>query len=243
MSEKQSTKAVYSTKEKALLVSLVETFKDKLESKRTDGTTNAIKSETWNTIANQYNTHDVTIRTPGQLKKCWENVKYKTRKADTQVRHNMLLTGGGPPEKDTSDVVDDMVRAIVPTINYMVTNTWDSTGIVELDQIKDRDISSPSTSQVVFCEETENVVQTTAQSARLIKENISNTPNKIEDRDPKFSLKRKRLSVVDEEKELRLRKLRESIEQQTILHQLRMETVEAEKSYWMERKKLLTREN
>lgn len=48
----------------------------------------------------------------------------------------MLLTGGGPPEKDNSDILDDMVRAIVPTINYIITNTYDSTGIVESGNFK-----------------------------------------------------------------------------------------------------------
>lgn len=57
---------------------------------------------------------------------------FRSRKTDTQVRHNMRLTGGGPPEKDTSNVPDDMVRAIVPTINYTLTNPWDSTGILEV---------------------------------------------------------------------------------------------------------------
>lgn len=77
MNQKQGIKAVYSTKEKALLASLVETCKDKLESKKTDSTTNAVKNDTWKSIAEQYNTHDVTARNAGQLKKCWENMKYK----------------------------------------------------------------------------------------------------------------------------------------------------------------------
>lgn len=73
----RSTKVVYSIKEKALLASLVERFKNQLENKKTDGSSNSAKTESWATITEQYNPHDVVKRTTLQLKKCWENLKYK----------------------------------------------------------------------------------------------------------------------------------------------------------------------
>lgn len=72
-----STKVVYSIKEKTLLAAIVERFKDQLENKKTNRSSKAEKSERWAEITEQYNFYNVIKRTTAQLKKCWENMKYK----------------------------------------------------------------------------------------------------------------------------------------------------------------------
>lgn len=54
---------------------------------------------------------------------------YRTRKNDSAIYNKMLQTGGGPPEDIPADPIEEMVRSVVPAINYEIDNKWDSIAI------------------------------------------------------------------------------------------------------------------
>lgn len=45
---------------------------------------------------------------------------------DTEIKKQMMQTGGGPPPDDKNDPLNEMVHAIVPTIDLEIENDWDS---------------------------------------------------------------------------------------------------------------------
>lgn len=67
----------YSEREKVLLISLVEKFKDAIENKKTDGTNIQKKNLAWEQITEIFNSNDVCKRTEKQLRKLWDNLKQK----------------------------------------------------------------------------------------------------------------------------------------------------------------------
>lgn len=67
--------------ETAFLVELVSEFKDLIESRSTDGTTNRLKSETWSIIEDRFNVKELgTVRSAHQLKLKYVDIKRQLRK-------------------------------------------------------------------------------------------------------------------------------------------------------------------
>ncbi|KAF5303276.1 hypothetical protein FQA39_LY10015 [Lamprigera yunnana] len=108
----------YTEREKVLLASLVNKFSHIVENKSTDGTTWNRKKD-WQKIATYYNAQPETSAqtTDKQLKKFWDNLK-----------QNVLLTGGGPPNKIPKSDVMDMVDFVVPNLDAELV-PWDSNNI------------------------------------------------------------------------------------------------------------------
>lgn len=71
----------FSELEKSILLALVEKYKYVLECKKSDARTIALKQRTWQALAHEYNSQpSVSLRDFKQLKKCWENIKARTKK-------------------------------------------------------------------------------------------------------------------------------------------------------------------
>ncbi|XP_009080657.1 PREDICTED: myb/SANT-like DNA-binding domain-containing protein 3 isoform X3 [Acanthisitta chloris] len=71
----------FSEVEKSVLLALVEKYKYVLECKKSDARTIALKQRTWQALAHEYNSQpSVSLRDFKQLKKCWENIKARTKK-------------------------------------------------------------------------------------------------------------------------------------------------------------------
>ncbi|KAL1488299.1 hypothetical protein ABEB36_015248 [Hypothenemus hampei] len=117
----------YTEKEKILLISLSCQYK-MIENKRTDAATVQQKLTAWEKLSQEYNSQTHIIQGPRpspQLKKLWSNLKQ--RKANTELRHEKLLTGGESPAKEQNDPVMEAVNLAAPYMDIMLPCTWDST--------------------------------------------------------------------------------------------------------------------
>ncbi|XP_062464929.1 myb/SANT-like DNA-binding domain-containing protein 3 isoform X3 [Lathamus discolor] len=84
----------FSEVEKSVLLALVEKYKYVLECKKSDARTIALKQRTWQALAHEYNSQpSVSLRDFKQLKKCWENIKARTKKIMAHERREK-----SPPE-------------------------------------------------------------------------------------------------------------------------------------------------
>ncbi|KAK9679614.1 Myb/SANT-like DNA-binding domain [Popillia japonica] len=140
-----SRSAVYSDREKMLLASLVK----EVENKKTDGTTLTEKNKAWEEITISYNAQpEVNVkRNVVQLRKLWITISYNAQPevnvkrnvvqlrklwCNKALRHRMLATGGGPPEKKPQlDPVLEMVEDAAPYMDQSLICNWDSTALFE----------------------------------------------------------------------------------------------------------------
>lgn len=87
----------FSELEKSILLALVEKYKYVLECKKSDARTIALKQRTWQALAHEYNSQpSVSLRDFKQLKKCWENIKARTKKIMAHERRQKVKRSVSP---------------------------------------------------------------------------------------------------------------------------------------------------
>uniref|UniRef100_A0ACB8FTY3 Myb/SANT-like DNA-binding domain-containing protein 3 n=1 Tax=Sphaerodactylus townsendi TaxID=933632 RepID=A0ACB8FTY3_9SAUR len=87
----------FSEVEKSVLLALVEKYKYVLECKKSDARTIALKQRTWQALAHEYNSQpSVSLRDFKQLKKCWENIKARTKKIMSHDRRDKVKRSISP---------------------------------------------------------------------------------------------------------------------------------------------------
>lgn len=87
----------FSELEKSILLALVEKYKYVLECKKSDARTIALKQRTWQALAHEYNSQpNVSLRDFKQLKKCWENIKARTKKIMAHERREKVKRSVSP---------------------------------------------------------------------------------------------------------------------------------------------------
>lgn len=87
----------FSELEKSILLALVEKYKYVLECKKSDARTIALKQRTWQVLAHEYNSQpSVSLRDFKQLKKCWENIKARTKKIMAHERREKVKRSVSP---------------------------------------------------------------------------------------------------------------------------------------------------
>ncbi|KAM9575888.1 myb/SANT-like DNA-binding domain-containing protein 3 isoform 1-T6 [Guaruba guarouba] len=87
----------FSEVEKSVLLALVEKYKYVLECKKSDARTIALKQRTWQALAHEYNSQpSVSLRDFKQLKKCWENIKARTKKIMAHERREKVKRSVSP---------------------------------------------------------------------------------------------------------------------------------------------------
>ncbi|KAH7939883.1 hypothetical protein HPB52_018719 [Rhipicephalus sanguineus] len=75
-------KVNFTDEERGVLTDLVNKYREVLENKRTDAVSLQRKQRTWDQLASEFNSRqNVHPRTAKQLKKCWDNLKEKWRRA------------------------------------------------------------------------------------------------------------------------------------------------------------------
>ncbi|XP_025899078.1 myb/SANT-like DNA-binding domain-containing protein 3 isoform X2 [Nothoprocta perdicaria] len=93
----------FSEVEKSVLLALVEKYKYVLECKKSDARTIALKQRTWQALAHEYNSQpSVSLRDFKQLKKCWENIKARTKKIMAHERREKSLPEDSEYQPDAS---------------------------------------------------------------------------------------------------------------------------------------------
>lgn len=106
----------FSELEKNVLLALVEKYKYVLECKKSDARTIALKQRTWQALAHEYNSQpSVSLRDFKQLKKCWENIKARTRKIMAHERREKVMRCGLG-----SSSIKEKVASMIPDQIYYV---------------------------------------------------------------------------------------------------------------------------
>ncbi|XP_044149134.1 myb/SANT-like DNA-binding domain-containing protein 3 isoform X2 [Bufo gargarizans] len=106
----------FSELEKNVLLALVEKYKYVLECKKSDARTIALKQRTWQALAHEYNSQpNVSLRDFKQLKKCWENIKARTRKIMAHERREKVMRCGL-----ASNSIKEKVASMIPEQIYYV---------------------------------------------------------------------------------------------------------------------------
>lgn len=93
-SKKRERGRNYTEMEKINLLDVMSNFMHIIENKKTDDNNARLKKETWDLIANKYNAIQQTgLRSGGQLKLLYENIKQKTKKdyANDKVSLNRYI--------------------------------------------------------------------------------------------------------------------------------------------------------
>ncbi|CAK1582841.1 unnamed protein product [Parnassius mnemosyne] len=116
--------------EKDKLVKLMNTFKNVILNKKTDGTTNQAKNEAWVNLCTRFNSTGTTARSKESLMRVWEKMKTdaKLYKALSKSSHNG--TGGGPSCVKT-DIILEQVSDLMGRACTGITDVQDS----DADQI------------------------------------------------------------------------------------------------------------
>lgn len=98
------------------MLALVEKYKYVLECKKSDARTIALKQRTWQALAHEYNSQpSVSLRDFKQLKKCWENIKARTRKIMAHERREKVMRCG-----IASSSIKEKVASMIPDQIYYV---------------------------------------------------------------------------------------------------------------------------
>ncbi|XP_053571741.1 LOW QUALITY PROTEIN: myb/SANT-like DNA-binding domain-containing protein 3 [Bombina bombina] len=117
----------FSELEKSVLLALVEKYKYVLECKKSDARTIALKQRTWQALAHEYNSQpSVSLRDFKQLKKCWENIKARTKKIMAIERREKIKRFG--PVCSINQALKDKVASMIPEQLYFVQNPGDESG-------------------------------------------------------------------------------------------------------------------
>ncbi|XP_073486842.1 myb/SANT-like DNA-binding domain-containing protein 3 isoform X4 [Aquarana catesbeiana] len=131
----------FSELEKNVLLALVEKYKYVLECKKSDARTIALKQRTWQALAHEYNSQpSVSLRDFKQLKKCWENIKARTRKIMAHERREKVMRCGlgssSIKEKVASMIPDQIYYVQTPSEEESTYNHETSTTGLEMDSKK-----------------------------------------------------------------------------------------------------------
>ncbi|NWU00074.1 MSD3 protein, partial [Urocynchramus pylzowi] len=110
----------FSEVEKSVLLALVEKYKYVLECKKSDARTIALKQRTWQALAHEYNSQpSVSLRDFKQLKKCWENIKARTKKIMAHERREKVKRSISPLI-NTHIVGKEKIGSIIPEQMYFL---------------------------------------------------------------------------------------------------------------------------
>ncbi|NXE91394.1 MSD3 protein, partial [Menura novaehollandiae] len=110
----------FSEVEKSVLLALVEKYKYVLECKKSDARTIALKQRTWQALAHEYNSQpSVSLRDFKQLKKCWENIKARTKKIMAHERREKVKRSISPLI-NTHIVGKEKITSIMPEQMYFL---------------------------------------------------------------------------------------------------------------------------
>ncbi|KAJ8677259.1 hypothetical protein QAD02_013046 [Eretmocerus hayati] len=151
----------FSWAEKLLLCELVGQAKDTIENVSSNNNiTLAKKNEAWASITFLFEALSTEngikqTRTEAQLRRLWERIKTACRKEDSDYQQRKLLSKTGnlsiiKDKKTTNkEILYQGVRKIVPTVDFILNNKFDSTGQIEGLQECDTEPSCDLTANAV----------------------------------------------------------------------------------------------
>ncbi|KAK5648389.1 hypothetical protein RI129_003281 [Pyrocoelia pectoralis] len=126
---KRMRTANYSQNEKNVLVTIVNSYKNIIENKKTDAVTNGEKEKAWQQIAQKFNavSPENIYRDVQSLKKTYSNIKMQVKKAAADEKTEIYKTGGGRKRECNEPV---LMELMLDTINkktvYGFQNQFDN---------------------------------------------------------------------------------------------------------------------
>ncbi|NXW01478.1 MSD3 protein, partial [Fregetta grallaria] len=141
----------FSEVEKSVLLALVEKYKYVLECKKSDARTIALKQRTWQALAHEYNSQpSVSLRDFKQLKKCWENIKARTKKIMAHERREKVKRSISPLI-NTHIIGKEKIASIMPEQMYFLQSPPEEDSEYQPDASSQGIIITVMMQVVLFC--------------------------------------------------------------------------------------------
>lgn len=104
----------FSSKEVDILINLVAKYRDTIECKKTDRTSNNTKIEAWLRLANEFNSiSGEAYRDAKILRNKYENMKKRSKQKFADEKLYTRGTGGGPVKPTLLTDIDEKVKDII----------------------------------------------------------------------------------------------------------------------------------
>ncbi|XP_064108432.1 uncharacterized protein LOC135216849 [Macrobrachium nipponense] len=134
--------------EKKILTALIEQHKNVVESKKRDGASNREKEQVWEVIAAQFSAHPSTQpRSSRELRRCWENMKARAKKA---LESDRTARDGSGENRSVPSAVTPEVEAVLNVLNpCMLDNISTSFDEKTGEPILDGDVKNVNSESMV----------------------------------------------------------------------------------------------
>ncbi|XP_053803811.1 myb/SANT-like DNA-binding domain-containing protein 3 [Vidua macroura] len=249
----------FSEVEKSVLLALVEKYKYVLECKKSDARTIALKQRTWQALAHEYNSQpSVSLRDFKQLKKCWENIKARTKKIMAHERREKVKRSISPLI-NTHIVGKEKIGSIMPEQMYFLQSPPEEDSEYQPDAssqesfvVSNRDLCDEDKELVHFpvCEGTSQPepscsdVRIAADKNYRSKASQESALKKMheEEHHQQMSILQLQLIQMNEVHVAKIQQIERECEMAEEEHRIKMEVLNKKKMYWERKLQTITKE-
>ncbi|XP_037982141.1 myb/SANT-like DNA-binding domain-containing protein 3 isoform X2 [Motacilla alba alba] len=249
----------FSEVEKSVLLALVEKYKYVLECKKSDARTIALKQRTWQALAHEYNSQpSVSLRDFKQLKKCWENIKARTKKIMAHERREKVKRSISPLI-NTHIVGKEKMGSIMPEQMYFLQSPPEEDSEYQPDAssqesfvVSNRELCDEDKELVHFpvCEGTSQPepscsdVRIAADKNYRSKASQESALKKMheEEHHQQMSILQLQLIQMNEVHVAKIQQIERECEMAEEEHRIKMEVLNKKKMYWERKLQTITKE-
>ncbi|RMC15715.1 hypothetical protein DUI87_07918 [Hirundo rustica rustica] len=249
----------FSEVEKSVLLALVEKYKYVLECKKSDARTIALKQRTWQALAHEYNSQpSVSLRDFKQLKKCWENIKARTKKIMAHERREKVKRSISPLI-NTHIVGKEKIASIMPEQMYFLQSPPEEDSEYQPDAssqesfvVSNRELCDEDKEMVHFpvCEGTSQPepscsdVRIAADKNYRSKASQESALKKMheEEHHQQMSILQLQLIQMNEVHVAKIQQIERECEMAEEEHRIKMEVLNKKKMYWERKLQTITKE-
>ncbi|XP_060040509.1 myb/SANT-like DNA-binding domain-containing protein 3 [Erinaceus europaeus] len=249
----------FSELEKSILLALVEKYKYVLECKKSDARTIALKQRTWQALAHEYNSQpSVSLRDFKQLKKCWENIKARTKKIMAHERREKVKRSVSPL-LSTHVLGKDKIASMLPEQLYFLQSPPEEepefqpeAPATESFAVSNRELCDDEKDFIHFpvCEGTSqpepscSAVRITANKNYRSKTSQEGALKKMheEEHHQQMSILQLQLIQMNEVHVAKIQQIERECEMAEEEHRIKMEVLNKKKMYWERKLQTFTKE-
>ncbi|KAM6412963.1 myb/SANT-like DNA-binding domain-containing protein 3 isoform 1-T7 [Pluvialis apricaria] len=249
----------FSEVEKSVLLALVEKYKYVLECKKSDARTIALKQRTWQALAHEYNSQpSVSLRDFKQLKKCWENIKARTKKIMAHERREKVKRSISPLI-NTHIIGKEKIASIMPEQMYFLQSPPEEDSEYQPDAssqesyvVSNRELCDEEKELVHFpvCEGTSQPepscsdVRIAADKNYRSKASQESALKKMheEEHHQQMSILQLQLIQMNEVHVAKIQQIERECEMAEEEHRIKMEVLNKKKMYWERKLQTITKE-
>ncbi|CAD7687528.1 unnamed protein product [Nyctereutes procyonoides] len=249
----------FSELEKSILLALVEKYKYVLECKKSDARTIALKQRTWQALAHEYNSQpSVSLRDFKQLKKCWENLKARTKKIMAHERRENVKRSVSPL-LSTHVLGKEKIASMLPEQLYFLESPPEEEPEYHPDNaaqesfaVSNRELCDDEKEFIHFpvCEETSqpepscSAVRITANKHYRSKTSQERALKKMheEEHHQQMSVLQLQLIQMNEVHVAKIQQIERECEMAEEEHRIKMEVLNKKKMYWERKLQTFTKE-